>query len=186
MTSPYGMQNPRHWEDDVAFEVWKHHASIGGADKDRMVLMATWLLALSAGILAFVLKEPEQPNVVRGPIVARCLAIVGVMTSVVSALVTLVYGGYANWNWAKADQIAKDYGWWRLDPTDSPIAALGIPENRNFLVAWALGQARPKHAHEELAPVFWYFFWLSMASLGVHLFILISTRYGNLLALWPW
>jgi hypothetical protein len=83
------------------------------------------------------------------------------------------YLGYANWNWAKADQIAKDYDWSRLDPTDSPIEALGIPTKRVCcLVTWALRQATPKPAHEKLAPVFWCFFWLSVASFLVHLFVL--------------
>ncbi len=173
MTSPYGWPDPRHWKEEVAFEVWKSFASIGGADKDRMVQIATWLLALSAGIGAFALKEAVDQNGESEPIVAGYLAIVGILTSLASASVTLVYGGYANWNWAKADQIANDYGWWRLAPSDSPIAALGRPKKRNSLVTWALNQAEPTRAHEKLAPVFWCFFLLSMASLAVHLVILV-------------
>jgi hypothetical protein len=172
MTTPPGRQALRHWKEEVAFEVWKHYASTGGADKDRMIQIATWLLALSAGITAFALKEAVKGNDLIEPIVAGCLAIVGLIVSFASASVTLVYGGYANWNWAKADQIAKDYDWSRLDPKDSPIEALGILTKRVCLVTWALRQATPRPAHEKLAPVFWYFFWLSVASFLVHLFIL--------------
>jgi hypothetical protein len=172
MTTSDAKKDPRHWREEVAFEVWRHHASTGGADKDRMIQIATMLLGFSAALAAFTLREAGRPNLVGEHVVPRCLAIVGLITSFASACVTLVYGGYANWNWAKADQIARDYEWWRLYPGDSPIAALGGPPKGFTLVGWALNQAKPRPAHTDLAPVFWYFFWFSVASFGVHLSLL--------------
>ena len=35
---------------DQDLELWKHHASFGGEDKNRMVTVSTWLLGGSAAV----------------------------------------------------------------------------------------------------------------------------------------
>jgi len=163
-----------HWEEGAALEVWKHHASTGGADKDRMITIASLLLGFSVAIVAFTFKEAKSYQELIGSVGVVFLASAGIAVSIASALITLIYGGYANRNWAKADQIAHDYKWERLYPLDSPFAPnIGSDEYPPCRVAWALRQSGPKATHKELAPVFECFFWLSVASGGMHLLILL-------------
>ena len=44
------MDNPaqNHTHD---YDLWKYYGAIGGADKDRMIQIVSWLLAFSSGIL---------------------------------------------------------------------------------------------------------------------------------------
>ena len=44
------------WSDDekLAFEVWKYYGGIGGADKDRMINIVTWLLGSQQLLLVFM------------------------------------------------------------------------------------------------------------------------------------
>ena len=164
----------RYWEPDVAFEVWKHHASIGGADKDRMIQIATLLLGFSVAIVGFTFKEGIDSGKVVEPVAVAFLAFAGAIISCACAVMTLLYGGYANRNWAKADQIARDYDWKRLDPNDSPFYQVGESEESpsSRRVAWALEHSGPKLPHKQLAPVFEWFFGLSLLSLLMHLSIL--------------
>ena len=53
---------------DNAFEAWKYHASVGGADKDRMIQIATWLLGFSAAIIGFIFKEAVNSNKIVEPV----------------------------------------------------------------------------------------------------------------------
>ena len=99
--------------------------------------MATLFLGFSAAIVGFTFKEGIKSDKIVEPVAVACVAIAGVIISFASAVMTLVYGGYANWNWAKADQIARDYDWKHLDPSDSPFPkAEGSGERRSRLVAW--------------------------------------------------
>ena len=42
------------WDDEkLAFEAWKYYEGVGGADKDRMIQIVTWLLGFSAAIIGF-------------------------------------------------------------------------------------------------------------------------------------
>ncbi len=42
---------------DQDLELWKHHASFGGEDKNRMVTIASRLLGGSAAILLYILDK---------------------------------------------------------------------------------------------------------------------------------
>jgi hypothetical protein len=118
-----------------------------------MVQIATVLLGLSAAIVAFVLREPVESGRFVDAFAAGYLSAVGIMVSGACVLITLVYGGYANRNWAKADQLAQDYGWRRLDPEDSPFPPRDEePGQASWLVAWALRQSEPRPTHKKLAP----------------------------------
>jgi hypothetical protein len=173
LSDPNTEEPPKYWKPEVAFEVWKHHASIGGADKDRMIKIASLLLGFSAAIVGFTFKEGIQYNKIVEPVAVACLAFAGIIISCASAVMTLLYGGYANRNWAKADQIADDYGWKRLSPSDSPFAkAEGSEEKVSRHVTWALNQSASRPPHKQLAPIFEWFFALSLISLMMHLAIL--------------
>jgi len=168
----------RPWEAALACELWKHHASAGGADKDRMVQISTWLLGLSAAIIGFTLTKGIELSKLKEPIVAGLLAGVGLGISLVAALIVLIYGGYANWRWAEADQIADAYDWDYLLPTNSPFDTAkdrykDESDNRNPLVGFALRRAEPRLPHKKLAPIFWIFFWGAVFSFLIHLFVLM-------------
>jgi hypothetical protein len=95
-------------------------ASVGGADKDRMVQITTWLLGFSAGILSL-----HATGKLTAPWAPILLIVLGILVSALAAFVALLYGGYATWRWAIADQIAtaeakiaEAYPWSVLLPTN--------------------------------------------------------------------
>lgn len=100
--------------DERAFEAWKHYAAAGGADKDRMIQIATLLLGFSAAIAGFIFDHAVKGSHVTEPLAAAGLSIGGMIVAFASALVTLLYGGYANRNWARAERIARSSGWFEL------------------------------------------------------------------------
>ena len=151
----------RTWSNEkLAFEAWKQCGAVGGSDKDKMVQIVTWLLGFSAAIIGlqatYELKDPRVP-------------IFGILVSLVAAYVSLLYGTYAAWNWAIADEIAEDYEWRQVGPDHEPrhISASGW---QGSLVRWL---AKP--CKGRIAPVFWVFLVVSLLSAGVHAWLL---RYG--------
>ena len=133
-----------------AFEVWKHYAATGGADKNWMILVI-WLLGFSAGIIGFY----ATGKLVKVP----CAVIfLGILISLLAAATSLLYGAYAAWNWAIADQIAKKYNWKEQRPDYNPFEGAKI--------SWAVQLAGP--CENRIAPIFWLFFGASLVSLGVH------------------
>ena len=139
-----------------AFEVWKHYAATGGADKDWMIQIVTWLLGFSAGIIGFYAT---------GKLTKAAWAVIflGILISLLAAATSLLYGAYAAWNWAIADQIAKKYNLWEEQRPDyNPF--------EGAKVSWVMRLAGP--CENRIAPVFWLFFIASLVSLGVHVFLL--------------
>ena len=139
-----------------AFEVWKHYAATGGADKDWMIQIVTWLLGFSAGIIGFYATGELTK--------AACAVIfLGILISLLAAATSLLYGAYAAWNWAIADQIAKKYNLWKEQRPDyNPF--------EGAKVSWVMRLAGP--CENRIAPIFWLFFIASLVSLGVHVFLL--------------
>ncbi len=146
-------------EENLAFEAWKHCGEIGGADKDKMIQIVTWLLGFSAAIIGFQAT---------GGLADPRVAIFGILVSLVAAYVALLYGSYAAWNWALADEIAEAYHWRELLPDHEPmqISAAG----------WQ-GRLVRRFAHPckgKIAPVFWVFLGFSIVSGVIHSFLLCS------------
>jgi hypothetical protein len=193
----------RKQEQDL--ELWKHHATFGGEDKNRMVVIASWLLGFSAVILAQVeyhlddfgrltLNQPER---------AAPYAAIGAIVSITTAFVALVYGGYANRNWYKADEIASSEEWTDLLPPEAATEALKAPWYRRRLIrrswsrsllphsqvrhgkttdiswrrrspnTWAWLLARPCDPTKDLAPVFKLFLSLASGSLLLHIGVIV-------------
>jgi hypothetical protein len=49
------MNDTTAWEKEKSqIDVWKYYGSIGGADKDQMIKILTWLLTVSTGIMGFL------------------------------------------------------------------------------------------------------------------------------------
>lgn len=153
---------------DQDLELWKHHANFGGEDKNRMVTIATWLLGGSAAILMYVLDkqiDPSQLTLIK-PLVTFFVATLGIVISGVAGYVSLLYGGYANRNWGKADQIAASRKWKDLLPTDEDPSGHGLN-------TMAMRLAKPCKPQEELAPVFKWFFAFAVSALALHLAVFI-------------
>jgi hypothetical protein len=95
-------------DENQLIEIWKHFAVTGGADKERMVTITTWILGFSAAILGYLAINLIDYSVlaVNEPGKTRVLSCLGTLVSAYGARIVLLYAGYTNWNWAKADSLA--------------------------------------------------------------------------------
>ena len=152
--------------DAEAFQAWQYFASVGGNDKDRMVTASTWLLAFSGAIIGYSVTEGWRSGKYGAIII---LAILGMMVSVLSGCVTLMYCGYANRNWAMADVIADLKGWHDLVPERRSRVSVRLEEKRQtgtpiWPAKWANELSKAEDPLRRLAPIFRWFFWFSVAS----------------------
>ncbi len=232
------MSNDKTWDDDkkFAFEAWKYYGGIGGADKNRMIQIVTWLLGFSAAIIGFYasgkLTEPVGNVLLIG---------IGILVSILAAFVALLYGGYAARNWSIADRIACKYDWTEQKPGFDPflrwasfkitekslkkLKSKKVPDDvlnklesiknnefkgdkeflkilkttigdeqtdrwislllkhalmskpRPWTAAFSLRLAKP--CGNRIAPVFWIFFWISVGSFAVHVYLLYAVLASN-------
>jgi len=153
---------------DLALEVWKYYGGIGGADKDRMIQIVTWLLGISGGIAGFY-----ATGSLRDRLSTFLLLSLGGLVSVLAAVISLMYGGYALWNWAIADRIATAYNWQAQKPDYDPIPK-SAANTMARLSLWFAGAPASKSGpcQKKIAPIFWIFFFGSLVSLGVHVTLL--------------
>jgi hypothetical protein len=138
------------WESEqIALDVWKYYGGVGGADKDRMIQIVSWLLGFSIGLIGFYatgqLKERLATILMLG---------LGILLSFLAAFTALLYGGYATWNWSIADRIAIAHNWRELCPDYDPIPM----KTKSSLSPLHLGRPCDKR----IAPVFWIFFVVSL------------------------
>ena len=93
------------------------------------------------------------------------MAIVGIGLSVVATFVTLLYGSYAAWNWALADDIAKAHNWSRLLPDYTPR---DVEQS-----GWQQGLIRRLAApcKGKISPVFWAYLVFSTGFAGIHVYL---------------
>jgi hypothetical protein len=167
---------PRHPEQ--AIQIWSYYANAGGNDKDRMVVIATWLLTLSAGIVLYFANQ-GLPGTAADAIGSAVFALLGAIVAVAAGCLIVLYGGYANSHWLKADAVAEHYGWNDLLPEEESATASIIARKleaaesgRGWLANRSIRYARSCKPAESLAPVFVWFFWFAFASLAVHLSLL--------------
>ena len=68
---------------DQDIELWKHHASFGGEDKNRMVTIASFLLGFSAAIVGYIVERLVAPNAFKlgQPLKALAAAALGILAS---------------------------------------------------------------------------------------------------------
>jgi hypothetical protein len=103
-TSPSDDSHPeelRYLSPPEILLVWQHFANIGGHDKDRMVAMMTILSPILLATIGFAYNA-ENPQ-------REVAAVAGFVTALIATVVVLMYAGYANRNWEKADDIAETY-----------------------------------------------------------------------------
>lgn len=150
-----------------ALEAWKHFASTGGADKNTMVTVVSWLLAFSSTIIGYIVTNPLKSDsiVFSKPVATLILAGIGFVTSVAAGLVAIIYGRYARTNWARADQIAEARGWQELLRSGSNAAGRRKPVG----LAATAKLVRREHCTRRIAPIFWIFMTLAIMSAVIHL-----------------
>lgn len=154
-------------------ELWKHYAAFGGEDKNRMVTIASFLLGVSAAVLGVIVSLPMENNewiTFQQPRQAVMISALGIIISGIAAYIVLLYAGYSNQNWRKADAIASDRGWSDLMPPPSQDTD-GLPP----LVRVSEKLARPCDPKSNIAPVFSIFSALSILFLLVHLIVLFRS-----------
>lgn len=157
----------RAWEKEKSqIDIWKYYGGIGGADKDQMIKIVTWLLTVSTGIVGLYATGKINAD---GSM--AFLLSIGVLVSLLAAFTALLYGGYAAWNWAIADRIAEKYIWKEQTPNFRPI-----PEPERYLDRLPLYLAKP--CKDKVAPVFWVFFVASVVSCIVHVGLLVMCFRG--------
>ena len=150
--------NPQ--ERTYLFNLWKHYEEAGGTDKNRMISLSTWLLALAGTILGFLMKESinleepaiSQPHVVIGG------SILGILLAILAILIVRGFAFYANLNWASANIIAED-----LAP---------IPDTRKEVLE-KMKETDHVPSSGKMAPIFLYFIWFSYGMMGVFTSLLI-------------
>jgi len=163
-------------EEDKRLELWKHFATTGGADKNTMVHVASWLLGLSATIIGYIVTRMfnYQSFDFLEPRKAASVAFLGLVISFVAGCVVVVYGGYANRNWAQADRIAFETTWDKFIPkyqkaNDEKIT-YGLPR---FVAKFS----SPCDHTNQLAPIFKLFGFLAILTLVTHLvFVFVGIR----------
>ena len=164
------------WDPEEAIELWKYFGGIGSADKNTMVTVESLLLGISATIIGYVVTNLGfQSLSVTQPIKGLCLALLGLVISGVASYVALLYGGYSNWNWAKADAIARAQAkrhpkWNELLPKNFQKEPAGKP---SFFCAIALYLGEPSDPTKQLAPIFGLYAGLAVVAAIFHLAILL-------------
>jgi hypothetical protein len=112
-------QNAEHiLTEDLAFKAWEHFATTGGADKNTMTKVVSWLLAFSSTIIGYIVTKSLKADsfAFSNPKATHFLAGIGLVVSIAAGSVALIYGRYARTNWARADMIASARGWHELFP----------------------------------------------------------------------
>lgn len=154
---------------DLDLEVWKHFAGMGGTDKNTMITTVSWLLAFAATAIGYIVTDSQMiattsPRI-QSPGRLMAVSLLGIFVSVAAEYLAILYGGYSNRNWAKADEIARKRKWLDLLPEGSPdkmTPEQGGKPARLAAIAWQ--RARPCYPQTDLAPVFKIFSFLAFLS----------------------
>lgn len=166
-------QDPGQRSTSDYLELWKHHAASGGEDKNRMVTIASFLLGVAAGVLGIIVALPMEDIewiAFQQPRQAVMYSALGIIISGIAAYTVLLYAGYSNRNWQKADEIAEPRGWSDLLPRRSQDTRR-LP----LLVRTSNKLAKDCDPRSNIAPVFTVFAALSILFLLMHLVVLIRS-----------
>ena len=150
----------------IELEAWRHYADVGRQDKATMLKVEIWLIGISTGIIYFIFKDAVNGYKMSQPLAALLMSLMGVGVSVAAAFIALLYGGYSKRNWDHADDLARYNHWYRLIPAGIHESAWPTPRAERGLLGRAMRWS--SHKPEKLAPVFPFFFWISMLSGIIH------------------
>jgi hypothetical protein len=171
------------WGPEQAIELWKYFGTVGAADKNTMVTAESLLLGFSAAIIWYLGTQLIcfQPLSIARPFQAIYLAVLGLVIAGLAAYVAMLYGGYSNWNWARADAIAleqskQDPKWKELLPKGAKIML--EERDRSWHCAIASRLSQPCSATQELPPIFGVYAWLAVGSVMLYLVVLVLAVRG--------
>ena len=143
-----------------------------------MVTVVSWLLGLSAAIIGYIVTN--LPLSATEPFKGMYPALLGVVISCVAVYVSLLYGGYSNWNWAHADDIARNMAerflestWGELLPENSKAALQNWTRGKRSFHAIAMKLGKPCDPTKKLAPIFSLYTWLGFFAALFHLSIFL-------------
>jgi hypothetical protein len=203
MNAPDTESEANDWRDDYALELWKYFGGVGAADKNTMVTVESLLLGVSAALSGYIGTKVVHLNSLTTfqPYEGIYLSVIGLVIAALAGYVALLYGGYSNWNWARADAIARTRArvleeqalksqavksqelksqavkWRALLPTETSSVlnenATGKPPTRSCRLALRLGH--PCVPTERLPPIFNVFTWLAAGSGLLYAVLLVSS-----------
>ena len=105
------------------------------------------------------------------------IPVLGVVISCVACYVSLLYGAYSNWNWAQADEIArqsKDNPKWReLLPENSKAALKKWTGGKCTFYAKMMKLGQPCDPRKGFAPIFIIYALLALAFAVAHLVVFV-------------
>lgn len=173
---PHGAGHGEKLDPAIDLELWKHFASMGAIDKNTMLQVDSWLLGLAAAAIWFIVTDPEMIGG-GSDLLSRFLhpertmvvSLLGLLVSGAAGGLALLYGGYSNRNWAKADQIARAQRWMGLVPEGA--AGTMAPELGGKPGLWATAAwrwAQPCYPQTCLAPIFKAYAGLGLLSALAH------------------
>lgn len=155
-SSDQGRENGKLW-----LEVWKHYDSSGGGDKNTMVKVVTWLLAFSTAALSAY----ATGKFTKAPSDMIVLGLSGLL-ALLAAFVAVIYGAYAAWNWAIADQIARKWGWKEEQPP---------PDIESQRAKWGSPLRFAGPCQGKVAPIFKIFCLVSLVVAGADALLIFLT-----------
>ncbi len=168
------MESEKRLKAAEALEIWKHYADTGGKDKDRMVTIATGVFGFAVAIMSYLVTSN---NALEERATMTFITVGGLVVSLIGIFVILLYAGYANWNWAKADKIARDHD---LDALVPDACKLNDVHN-DGLAGFLIKLVEPKDPRVGLAPLFWLFIAFGGVLILFYLYMIMKYNIGNIL-----
>lgn len=172
-----GDNSPSRWSDDQAIELWKYFGGVGAQDKNTMVTVGSFLLGFSAALMGIIVDKGVlefETLSIGQPGKAIPFAMLGIVISCVAAYISLLYGGYSNRNWAKANAIARDRE--KCNPKWAELlretVENGTTDTQSCFAAIAAQFGKPCDPIIELAPIFTLYTWLALGAVLLHGFVL--------------
>ena len=116
--------------DGPTADLWKHFEAAGGSDKDRMVTIASWMLAFAIGIVGYVITQ-KWPIAAKDGFTTGWLAALGLLVCAIAMVVIVIFGRAARRLWRLADELVTNtnfakfaYRKPRYDPKSSHMAPI--------------------------------------------------------------
>jgi hypothetical protein len=135
-----------------------------------MVSLSTWLLSFSAATIWYEAIRLIGDDELTGDhaLRVRMVSGLGLAVSLTAGYGSLMFAGYSNQNWRKADEIAELNRWFDLLPSKDMRRGWKLSDVAERL-------ARPCDPFTQLALVFWVFLLLSASAMAAHLAVFVCS-----------
>ena len=131
--------------DEQAISLFQHFEGNGSRDKEQMISLITWLVALASGLVAFSWKPDSEANV------AALAAGAAVLLSLYSVYIVIEFLQHANKNFEKANLAIKELA--------SDVKKLLVIDKKQGITRCVLRA-------NFVGPVFIRFFWFTVIVCG--------------------